>query len=106
AGSTAAQEFIASCKQGGTTAAESETAEKSGFDTGITAKHPFTGADSPPARRRGGRGLGLGGRGRSLLLAAEQAVEEGADSRLGGYVGEPGREDEERTGNGAGAAAV
>ena len=47
AGSTAAQEFIALCKQGGTTAAELETAEKLGFDTGITAKHPFTGADLP-----------------------------------------------------------
>ena len=43
----AAQEFIALCKQGGTTAAEVETAEKLGFDTGITAKHPFTGADLP-----------------------------------------------------------
>ena len=30
-----------------TTAAELETAEKLGFDTGITAKHPFTGADLP-----------------------------------------------------------
>ena len=47
AGSTAAQEFIALCKQGGTTAAELETAEKLGFDTGITARHPFTGADLP-----------------------------------------------------------
>ncbi|MDT0509369.1 leucine--tRNA ligase [Novosphingobium sp. MMS21-SN21R] len=43
----AAQDFIALCKQGGTTAAELETAEKLGFDTGITAKHPFTGADLP-----------------------------------------------------------
>ncbi|AXB75268.1 leucine--tRNA ligase [Novosphingobium sp. P6W] len=40
-------EFIALCKQGGTTAAELETAEKLGFDTGITAKHPFTGAELP-----------------------------------------------------------
>jgi len=47
AGSTEAQDFIALCKQGGTTAAELETAEKLGFDTGITAKHPFTGADLP-----------------------------------------------------------
>jgi leucyl-tRNA synthetase len=47
AGSQAAQDFIALCKQGGTTAAELETAEKLGFDTGITAKHPFTGADLP-----------------------------------------------------------
>ncbi|OYX61260.1 MAG: leucine--tRNA ligase [Novosphingobium sp. 32-60-15] len=43
----AAQDFIALCKQGGTTAAELETAEKLGFDTKITAKHPFTGADLP-----------------------------------------------------------
>ncbi|TCM16920.1 leucyl-tRNA synthetase [Novosphingobium sp. PhB165] len=41
------EEFIALCKQGGTTAAELETAEKLGFDTGIKAKHPFTGADLP-----------------------------------------------------------
>jgi leucyl-tRNA synthetase len=46
-GNQAAQDFIALCKQGGTTAAELETAEKLGFDTGITAKHPFTGADLP-----------------------------------------------------------
>ncbi|NML94415.1 leucine--tRNA ligase [Novosphingobium olei] len=45
--STEAQNFIALCKKGGTTAAELETAEKLGFDTGITAKHPFTGADLP-----------------------------------------------------------
>ncbi|MCJ2184299.1 leucine--tRNA ligase [Novosphingobium sp. 1949] len=43
----AVQDFIALCKQGGTTAAELETAEKLGFDTGITAKHPFTGANIP-----------------------------------------------------------
>ncbi|MBB3860098.1 leucyl-tRNA synthetase [Novosphingobium hassiacum] len=42
-----AEDFIALCKQGGTTAAELETAEKLGFDTGITAKHPFTSADLP-----------------------------------------------------------
>ena len=41
------RDFIALCKQGGTTAAELETAEKLGFDTGITARHPFTGADLP-----------------------------------------------------------
>ncbi|MCR2832461.1 leucine--tRNA ligase [Parerythrobacter lacustris] len=46
-GSDAARDFIALCKKGGTTAAELETAEKLGFDTGITAKHPFTGADLP-----------------------------------------------------------
>ncbi|MEH6685120.1 MAG: leucine--tRNA ligase [Qipengyuania sp.] len=37
-----AAKFIALCKRGGTTAAELETAEKLGFDTGIGAKHPFT----------------------------------------------------------------
>ena len=42
-----ARAFIAECKKGGTTAAELETSEKLGFDTGITAKHPFTGADLP-----------------------------------------------------------
>ncbi|NVD44607.1 leucine--tRNA ligase [Qipengyuania atrilutea] len=42
-----AREFIALCKRGGTTAAELETAEKLGFDTGLTARHPFTGADLP-----------------------------------------------------------
>ena len=44
---TAAAEFIALCKQGGTTAAELETMEKLGFDTGLTARHPFTGAALP-----------------------------------------------------------
>lgn len=33
--------FIARCKQGGTTAAELETQEKLGFDTGLTARHPL-----------------------------------------------------------------
>ncbi len=47
AGNPAAQDFIALCKQGGTTAAELETAEKLGFDTGITARHPLTGAPLP-----------------------------------------------------------
>ncbi len=47
AGNPAAQDFIALCKQGGTTAAELETAEKLGFDTGITARHPLTGAALP-----------------------------------------------------------
>jgi len=46
-GSEEARAFIDLCKQGGTTAAELETAEKLGFDTRITAKHPFTGADLP-----------------------------------------------------------
>jgi leucyl-tRNA synthetase len=35
-----AAKFIEQCKRGGTTAAELETAEKLGFDTGIGAKHP------------------------------------------------------------------
>ncbi len=35
------QAFIARCKQGGTTAAELETQEKLGFDTGLRATHPF-----------------------------------------------------------------
>jgi leucyl-tRNA synthetase len=47
ADNAAAQDFIALCKQGGTTAAEVETAEKLGFDTGLTARHPFTGAALP-----------------------------------------------------------
>ena len=42
-----AAQFIAECKRGGTTAAELETAEKLGFDTGIGAKHPFTGEYLP-----------------------------------------------------------
>ncbi|MFZ5796684.1 MAG: leucine--tRNA ligase [Sphingomonas sp.] len=37
----AAADFIALCKRGGTTAAELETQEKLGFDTGLTAAHPF-----------------------------------------------------------------
>jgi leucyl-tRNA synthetase len=43
----AAQAFIELCRAGGTTAAELETAEKLGFDTGLTARHPLTGADVP-----------------------------------------------------------
>ncbi len=39
--------FIEECKRGGTTAAELETAEKLGFQTQITAKHPFTGDALP-----------------------------------------------------------
>ncbi len=42
-----ARAFIETCKRGGTTAAELETAEKLGFDTGLTATHPFTGAPLP-----------------------------------------------------------
>ena len=33
--------FIATCKQGGTTAAELETAEKKGFNTGLSVEHPL-----------------------------------------------------------------
>ncbi len=39
--------FIDQCKKGATTAAALETAEKLGYRTAITAKHPFTGADLP-----------------------------------------------------------
>ncbi len=46
-GTDAARDFIAECKRGGTTAAELETAEKLGFDTSLTARHPFTGAALP-----------------------------------------------------------
>jgi leucyl-tRNA synthetase len=35
------QDFIAHCKKGGTTAAEIETAEKLGFNTGLTVEHPL-----------------------------------------------------------------
>jgi leucyl-tRNA synthetase len=42
-----AAKFIELCKRGGTTAAELETAEKLGFDTGIGAKHPFTAEHLP-----------------------------------------------------------
>jgi leucyl-tRNA synthetase len=37
----AAAAFIEECKRGGTTAAELETQEKKGFDTGLKATHPF-----------------------------------------------------------------
>jgi leucyl-tRNA synthetase len=37
----AAAAFIAECKSGGTTAAELETAEKKGFDTGLKVIHPL-----------------------------------------------------------------
>jgi leucyl-tRNA synthetase len=39
-----AADFVALCKQGGTTAAELETQEKLGFDTGLTVTHPFDSA--------------------------------------------------------------
>jgi len=47
ANSPEAQAFIELCKQGGTTAAELETAEKLGFDTGLKVAHPFTGEELP-----------------------------------------------------------
>jgi leucyl-tRNA synthetase len=34
-------DFVELCRRGGTTAAEIETQEKLGFDTGVTATHPF-----------------------------------------------------------------
>lgn len=37
----ALRQFVADCQQGGTTAAEIETAEKKGFDTGLFAQHPL-----------------------------------------------------------------
>ena len=39
--------FIEECKRGGTTAAALETAEKLGYRTSITARHPFTGEAMP-----------------------------------------------------------
>jgi leucyl-tRNA synthetase len=39
--------FIDQCKKGATTTAALETAEKLGYRTPITAKHPFTGAELP-----------------------------------------------------------
>jgi leucyl-tRNA synthetase len=47
AASPEAQAFVERCRAGGTTAAELETAEKLGFETGMTATHPFTGARLP-----------------------------------------------------------
>ena len=44
AGNPEVQAFIERCKQGGTTAAELETQEKLGFDTGLRAAHPFDSA--------------------------------------------------------------
>jgi leucyl-tRNA synthetase len=35
------QAFIAECRRGGTTAADIETAEKKGFNTGLTVEHPL-----------------------------------------------------------------
>jgi len=44
---TQAARFVETCHAGGTTAAELETAEKLGYDTGLKVKHPFTHADLP-----------------------------------------------------------
>ncbi len=44
----ALEQFIEQCKLGGTTAAEIETAEKLGFDTGLTVDHPFDAAIKLP----------------------------------------------------------
>jgi len=41
------RDFIERCKRGGTTAAALETAEKLGYRTPITARHPFTGEPLP-----------------------------------------------------------
>ena len=40
-------EFLVECRKGGTTEEAIETAPKLGFDTGIKAKHPLTGAELP-----------------------------------------------------------
>ncbi len=40
--------FIERCKQGGTTAAELDTAEKLGFDTGYRMRHPFDSGSELP----------------------------------------------------------
>jgi leucyl-tRNA synthetase len=37
----ALQDFIAECRKGGTTAADIETAEKMGFNTGLSVEHPL-----------------------------------------------------------------
>ena len=48
AGNPAVADFVAECRKGGTTAAEIETQEKLGHDTGIRLKHPFDGAIELP----------------------------------------------------------
>ena len=40
--------FCADCRKGGTTAAELETTEKKGYDTGLTVRHPFDTAGELP----------------------------------------------------------
>ncbi|HWU04517.1 MAG TPA: leucine--tRNA ligase [Novosphingobium sp.] len=44
ADNAAVADFVALCKQGGTTAAELETAEKLGYDTGLRVAHPLDAA--------------------------------------------------------------
>ncbi|MFM9851765.1 MAG: leucine--tRNA ligase [Sphingomonadaceae bacterium] len=44
----ALEQFIEQCKLGGTTAAEIDTAEKLGFDTGLTVDHPLDPAQKLP----------------------------------------------------------
>ncbi|MEL7738122.1 leucine--tRNA ligase [Citromicrobium bathyomarinum] len=39
--------FIEECKRGGTTAADLETAEKKGYQTALTARHPLLGSELP-----------------------------------------------------------
>ncbi len=41
ANAPALQDFIAECRKGGTTAAEIDTAEKLGFNTGLSVEHPL-----------------------------------------------------------------
>ncbi|MBA4162784.1 MAG: leucine--tRNA ligase, partial [Novosphingobium sp.] len=48
AGDPAVAAFIDECRKGGTTAAEIETQEKLGYDTGIRLKHPFDDAIELP----------------------------------------------------------
>ena len=43
AGNPAAAAFIADCRKGGSTQAEIDQAEKVGFNTGLTVRHPFDG---------------------------------------------------------------
>ncbi len=47
AGDAEVAAFIEQCKRGGTKAADVETAEKLGYRTAITARHPFTGEALP-----------------------------------------------------------
>ncbi len=42
-----AQAFVEQCRAGGTTAAELETAEKLGFDTGLRVRHPLAPVELP-----------------------------------------------------------